>query len=202
MSGVQDLPVDEMVSTSVVEATINQLVSTSMSTMIITDISGVQDLPVDEMVSTSVVEATINQPVSMSMPTMIIADISGGMLSAPPPLSITDLMNSYEMKVAKEAADRAAVTTFTTLSVDGLKPALYKWAATGFSAGYVVNTLSISPPDLCIDGVSRSLTYYFEYLIGNSIQSWLQGLEGLTHGMMFTFSHDGSNTILLHVTRT
>ena len=160
---------------------------------IITDISGTQG-----MFSTLVADLSGNT-VTSRFTNRLIADLSGVPVKIP--LSINDLLNSYEVTVVKETADRACVATFTAPSVDGLKPTLYKWAALGFPAGYTVSTVSLSPPALCLDGVNRTLVYYFEYLIGKTIQEWLQGLETLTDGMMFTFSHDGNMLIKLHITR-
>jgi len=143
----------------------------------ITDISGTQDI-----LST------------------IVGDLSGVPIRIP--LSINDLLNSYEATVVKETADRSAVASFTAPSVESLKPALYKWAAAGFPAGYKINTITIAPPTLCSDGVNRKLTFYFEWLLGKPIADWLQALDDVTDGMIFTFSHDGTNKITLHVTRT
>lgn len=126
-------------------------------------------------------------------------DLSGAPISVL--LRIDDLLNSHGTIVAKEAADRTSITAFTTPSLDTLKPALFRWAAAGFPGGFAVNTLNLAPPALCSDGVSRSLTSYFEYLYGSTFQAWLQTLEGLTEGMTFTFSHDGANVVSLHVSR-
>jgi hypothetical protein len=130
----------------------------------------------------------------------IVGDLSGAPIRIP--LSINDLLNSYEATIVKEATDRSTVAVFTTPSVESLKPALYKWAAAGFPAGYTINTISIAPPTLCSDGVNRKLTYYFEWLLGKPIADWLQALDDVTDGMIFTFSHDGTNKITLRVTRT
>ena len=135
---------------------------------------------------------------SMIMST-IIHDLSG---VTPTVLSINDLLNSHEATVTKEVADRAAVNAFTTPSIESLKPTLYKWASEGFPAVYPVNSLNLQPPQLCVDGVSRTLLFYFEYLYGYPIETWLQSLEKITQGMDFTFSHDGASKITLHVTRT
>ena len=129
----------------------------------------------------------------------LITDLSGAPIVLP--LSINDLLNSHGTIVAKELNDRTAVATFTTPSVDMLKPALFRWAAAGFPGGLAVSTLTLAPPSLCSDGVYRPLTGYFEYLYGSSFQAWLQTLEGVTEGMTFTFSHDGANVITLHVSR-
>jgi len=161
---------------------------------IITDISGTQ-----EMFSTLVGDLSGNT-VTSTFTSTLIADLSGAPIKSP--LSINDLLNSYEVTMVKETADRSAVAAFTAPSVEGLKPALYKWAAAGFPGGYAISTLSLAPPSLCTDGVNRTLTYYFEYLLGKPIATWLQELDDITDGMIFTFSHDGFSKITLHVTRT
>jgi hypothetical protein len=143
----------------------------------ITDISGTQD-----MLST------------------IVGDLSGAPIRIP--LSINDLLNSYEATLVKEASDRSAVASFTRPSVEGLKPELYKWAAAGFPSSYAISTLSLSPPTLCSDGVNRTLLHYFEWLFGKSLADWLHSLDEITDGMIFMFSHNGSTKITLHVTRT
>jgi len=119
------------------------------------------------------------------------------------PVQITfdDLLNSHAAITAKEDSDRSTVVTFTTVSADSLKPNLYKWAAAGFPGGFIVDTISLTPPPVCSDGITRTLTLYFEYLLGTPIATWLQNLETLTKGMMFTFSHNGTNNIVLHITK-
>ena len=136
---------------------------------------------------------------SSIMMSIITQDLSGALTTI---LSINDLLNSHEATVIKEVADRAAVNAFTTPSIDSLRPTLYKWASEGFPGVYPVNSLSLQPPQLCVDGVSRTLLFYFEYLYGSPIETWLQSLEKITQGMDFTFSHDGASKITLHVTRT
>jgi len=128
----------------------------------------------------------------------IIQDMSGVTSTI---ISIDDLINSYQVVESKEATDRAAVLSFTSPSIEGLKPQLYRWASAGFPGGFIVNTLTLVPPRVCSDGVSRTLVFYFEYLLGSSTETWLKGLEAITQGMDFTFSHDGNSTITLHVTR-
>jgi len=130
----------------------------------------------------------------------IIGDLSGAPIKIP--LSINDLLNSYEATLVKEAADRSSVATFTAPSVEGLKPELYKWAAAGFPSSYAISKLLLSPPTVCSDGVNRTLLHYFEWLFGKPIADWLHSLDEITDGMIFMFSHNGSNKITLHVTRT
>ena len=188
--------VGSLISTFVSDMADGTLEPGYLSTLstIITDISGTQD-----MFSTLVGDLSGNT-VTSTFTSTLVADLSGAPIKLP--LTIADLMNSYEATVVKETADRSSVAAFTTPSVEGLKPALYKWAAAGFPGGYAISTLSLAPPNLCADGVNRTLTYYFEYLLGKPIATWLHELDDLTDGMIFAFSHDGSSTITLNVTRT
>jgi hypothetical protein len=167
----------------------------TISTIFITDLSGSLFQP--EYVST--LSTSMSDLSGTSLMSTILADLSGAPIKIP--LSINDLLNSYEATIVKEASDRSAVTIFTEPSVDSLKPALYKWAAAGFPGGHTINTISIAPPTVCSDGVNRKLTYYFEWLLGKPIADWLQALDDVTDGMIFTFSHDGVGTISLHVSR-
>ena len=90
----------------------------SILSTIITDISGTQ-----EMFSTLVGDLSGNI-VTSTFTNRLISDLSGAPIKSP--LSINDLLNSYEATVVKEATDRTSVAAFTTPSVEGLKPALYK----------------------------------------------------------------------------
>jgi hypothetical protein len=130
---------------------------------------------------------------------IITEDLSGVKVRI---LSINDLLNSHEAVTVKEAANREAVQEFTNPSIDNLRPALYRWASLGFPEVYPLNTLTLTSPSLCADGVPRRFIEYFEYLYGSPIQVWLERLDQMTDGMIFTFSHDNSSTITLHVTRT
>jgi hypothetical protein len=168
----------------------------TISTIFITDLSGSIFQP--EHLST--LSTSISDLSGTSLISTLVTDLSGAPIKIP--LSINDLLNSFEATVVKEAADRSVVAVFTAPSVESLKPALYKWAAAGFPAGYTINTITIAPPTLCSDGVNRKLTFYFEWLLGKPIADWLQALDDVTDGMIFTFSHDGTNKITLHVTRT
>ena len=124
-------------------------------------------------------------------------------LLTPPPqvISLDDLMNEQTVVLAKESTDRNAVAAFINPSAASLKPALYRWAAAGFPGAYIVDTLALTPPPVCSDGMSRSLAIYMEFLMGKSISAWLSSLEAMTSGMLFTFSHDGNTRVVLHVSK-
>ena len=147
---------------------------------------------------------SITTPPISTMSTIIMAPIiTMSTLLSPPSavISLDDLLNHQTVVLAKESTDRNAVLSFISPTSESLKAVLFQWASGGFQGGYVVNTLSLMPPSVCSDGMSRNLPVYMEYLMGKSIGDWLETLGAMTAGMSFTFSHNGSTQINLHVTR-
>ena len=147
--------------------------------------------------------STIVAPVPSTISTIITPVITLSTLLSPPPsvISLDDLLNNQMVILAKESTDRNTVLSFTNPTSESLKASLFQWATAGFQPGYVVSTLSLMPPPICSDGMSRNLPVYMEFLMGKSIGEWLETLGAMTAGMTFTFSHNGSTQINLHVAR-
>ena len=115
--------------------------------------------------------------------------------------SIDDLMSAQELIEEKEATDRATIDTFVNPPLDALKPALYEWAKAKFPSLYPLRNIQLVPPRLCSDGQERTLLRYYEYLLGKTMSESLNPLGSKVQGMVFTFSHNGTNAISLHVSR-
>ena len=115
--------------------------------------------------------------------------------------SIDDLINNQEFIQKQEDEDRTKLQGFVNPSYDQLKGILLQWAKLGFPNVYTVNTLKLNPPSTCSDGGVRTFPLYLEYLLNRTIESWLQDLSSKSNGIVFTFSHNGGNTINLHVSR-
>jgi len=188
--------------------------SSTLSTIsnLLTDLSGLSSISV--MTSTIVQDLSGNLTlmstllgniIDITTPTGIIDAVNSLQLPLPsvqPILSLDDLVNSYELEIEKEAIDRATIASFMNPSYDGLKEMLKPWAKMGFPPGYSMSSISLVVPPVCADGVNRSLTFYFEYLLGVPISTALQTLASNTTGMSFTYSHDGYSTITLHISKT
>ena len=127
---------------------------------------------------------------------MLVSDPSGDV-----PFSIDDLINSQQAIIGKENDDRTISLAFANTSIDSLKPAMYNWAAANFPASYMVSSLSLAPPAVCSDGVTRQLVQYYEWLINMTITEWLDTMNAKVSGMYFSFSHDGNYAINLHLSR-
>ena len=177
---------------------------------IMSDISGVTCL---STISNVVLQ---NLSDNLSLVSTIFSDISGSnpndiasMMSTlmnqppqpPPILSLDDLLNTVDYEVQKETADRLIVNAFMNPSYDALKTMLKPWAKAGFPTSFLISSIELNVPPVCADGVSRSLSFYFEYLLGVSIATALQNIATNTSGMSFTYSHDGSKKLNLHITK-
>ncbi len=117
------------------------------------------------------------------------------------PFSIDDLINSQEVIIAKENEDRIVCLNFAQMSIDSIKTNLYSWASIAFPPAYLVSSLSVTPPAVCSDGVTRNLVEYYEWLISMTITEWLDSMNAKVSGMYFTFSHNGNSTINLHINK-
>ena len=206
---ISNLP--STISTIVTPSTISTIVAPSTISTILTP-STISTIVAPSTISTIVAPSTISTIVAPSTISTIVVDLSGSvvapvitlstLLSPPPPvISLDDLLNNQMVILAKESTDRNTVLSFTNPTSESLKTSLFQWATAGFQGGYVVSSLSLMPPPVCSDGMSRSLPFYMEYLMGKSIGDWLITLGTMTAGMSFTFSHNGSTQINLHVTR-
>ena len=177
---------------------------------ILSDISGVTSL--------STISNVIIQKLSdnLSLISTVFSDISGSnpndiasimstMMNQPPQpppvLSLDDLLNTVDYEVQKEAADRVIVNAFMSPGYDILKTMLKPWAKAGFPTSFLISSIELKVPPICADGVTRSLSFYFEYLLGVPIATALQNMATNTTGMSFSYSHNGSNKINLHITK-
>ena len=177
---------------------------------ILSDISGVTSLStISNAIITNLSDnlslvSTIFSDISGSNPNDIASMMSTLMNKPPPPtpiLSLDDLLNTVDYELQKEAADRVTVNSFISPGYDVLKTMLKPWAKAGFPTSFLISSIELNVPPVCADGVSRSLSFYFEYLLGVSIATALQNLATNTSGMSFSYSHNGSNRINLHITK-
>jgi hypothetical protein len=115
-------------------------------------------------------------------------------------VSLDELLESRFVVTQKENEDKANITVFFNPEGDDLRPKLFEWANKGFPDIYLLQTISITPPVLCSDGVARSLTQYAEFLLGKTVTECLSTLQSKMPGLEVTMSHS-ANTLSLHVSR-
>ena len=114
--------------------------------------------------------------------------------------TLDELLSSYESTLAQETADRTALSVLINPSRESFRSQLFQWAAAGFPNGYIIQSISINPPNICSDGVTRNVGKYVEYCIGTDLGSVIQSMAALMNGINPSWSTYG-NTIRIHVTR-
>lgn len=114
--------------------------------------------------------------------------------------TMEELMASHAVLVAKETADRAALTPLTAPTPEAYRPQLFAWAAAGFPAIYVVQSFSLTPPSMCSDGVTRDAVNYAWYLLGVEIGGILANIQSMLTGITVSYSFDG-NVLRIHVSK-
>ena len=125
---------------------------------------------------------------------------SNGFVESPYIATLDELLLSYESTLAQETADRTALSVLINPSRESFRSQLFQWAAAGFPSGYIIQSISINPPNICSDGVTRNVGKYVEYCIGTDLGSVIQSMAALMTGINPTWSTN-ENTIRIHVTR-
>lgn len=108
-----------------------------------------------------------------------------------PPITIDDLLNSTSIIIKKETDDKLALEGIGTIPYDALKTKLLAWAAAGFPNVYEIHRVSIIPPTVCSDGVSRDLPTYIQFCSGKTIQEHVAILQDRVVGMVISFANVG-----------
>ena len=116
-----------------------------------------------------------------------------GVTPAPPPAPITieDLLSSTEALQKKEADDKSAIESIASISTETLKSKLLNWALAGFPNVYELMRVSIQPPNVCSDGVVRTLSEYIQFCSGKPIQDHVAVLQEKVTGMTISFANMG-----------
>lgn len=121
--------------------------------------------------------------------------------SSPYIITIDELTTTQGAIIQKEIADKQALFDVFQPNQDTLKNRLVIWASLGFPSDWVVFTAKTDTPVVCSDGQVRSYYDYVLYLLGQSIQSFLDILNSQVLGVCFNFFLRDVNTIGLNVSK-
>jgi hypothetical protein len=112
-------------------------------------------------------------------------------------IAVNDLLNDIQVLTAKETADRALVETIGSLTTFQVRPKLVEWALGGFKTGYEIHSITITSPQVCVDGVSRDLRQYIEYLIGKTLDDYIDTLNPKFIDMNIEYAYFGNRIAIL-----
>lgn len=117
--------------------------------------------------------------------------------SPPPTISLSDITNAVEVVTTKEAQDKATLESIGTLSFESLRASLIQWAVAGYPNAYTVHQISISPPGICSDGVTRSLADYITFCSGKTIHEHVAVLQARMTDITVSFAYTGSSILIV-----
>jgi hypothetical protein len=123
-----------------------------------------------------------------------------GTVEPPHIVTMEELMASHAVIVQKESVDRTSLNALVNPTRDQYRPQLFQWAAAGFPGIYVIQSFSVSPPDLCADGVRRDVNAYINYLTGSDMGTVVANIQALVTGIVVSFSFEG-NSVRIHVSK-
>ena len=123
-----------------------------------------------------------------------------GPVEPPTIVTMEELMASHAVIVEKEAVDCASLNALVNPTREQYRPQLFQWAAAGFPGIYVVQSFSVTPPDLCADGVRRDVNAYINYLTGTDMGAVVANIQSLVTGIVVSFSFEG-NSVRIHVSK-
>lgn len=120
----------------------------------------------------------------------------------PPPMliDIAELLASHAGIKQQEVTDRITLSVLLNPSRDSIRASMFRWAELGFPAIYIIQEVTVTPPGVCSDGVSRSLYDYITYLLGQDMGTINAAIQALCVGVHISYSFQG-NTVRVHVSR-
>lgn len=119
----------------------------------------------------------------------------------PPVITLDDILSSVEVVKQKENDDKASLESLASVPYDTLKSKLLTWATSGFPNVYELFKLTIVPPSICSDGVTRNLTEYIQFCSGKTMQEHVASIQQRVQDMVISFANMGSY-IAVVVSRT
>jgi hypothetical protein len=122
---------------------------------------------------------------------------------APAPVTLADILSATELLAQKELADKARLDAIGGISTDTLRTALIQWGVLGFPNAWILHQVTIAPPQVCSDGVSRSLEDYLQFCSGKTIAEHVAVLQEKVASEDITLGFANvSGSIAVTVTRT
>ena len=132
--------------------------------------------------------------------TTLFPNPATGPVEPPTIATMDELLASHAVILQKEDTDRTYLNPLVNPTREQYRPQLFQWAAAGFPGIYVVQSFSVTPPDLCADGVRRDVNAYIGYLLGTDMGSVVATIQSLMSGINVSYSYE-SNTVRIHVSK-
>ena len=84
-------------------------------------------------------------------------------------IRLDEILSIPEVRRQREAADNATLQTIANPNLADIRNRLVAWATNGFAGDCTLFSISIQAPEICSDGVTRSLADYIQFVSGKTI---------------------------------
>ena len=110
---------------------------------------------------------------------------------APVVITLSDILNATEIVRQKEATDKSALESIGLVTFDNLRTKLIQWAAAGFPNAFTLMEVSVVPPPVCSDGVTRDLASYIIFCSGKNLSDHVAELQTKLPDIDVSFANVG-----------
>lgn len=120
-------------------------------------------------------------------------DLSGAIIQqGSQTISLEELLHEHTILVQKENSDEQTILDVFGMSLEQLRSKLLDWAKVGLTDMFPIGVVSVNPPPVCSDGLTRSFIPYIEYVTSLTIPELLQMLIDKVTDIQIVFSYSGN----------
>ena len=112
-------------------------------------------------------------------------------------IRLADILSATEVVLRKEAEDRLMLETINQITFPALRANLIQWATLGFPNAHPIHVVTVTPPEICSDGVSRTLADYVTFLMGKSMGELIQGLQARCPDFVIGYAWSGREILIV-----
>lgn len=110
--------------------------------------------------------------------TLTLSDLSGG-TPPPPRILLSDLLGQVSVLQQQESSDRTTLAGCATPDLGDIRTKMTTWVAGGLQGSCDLVRVTLTPPNVCSDGVSRTIYDYILFLTGKTLVEHLKTFQDL-----------------------
>lgn len=107
-----------------------------------------------------------------------LMDLSGG-TPPPPRILLSDILGQVSVLQQQESTDGSAIAVLNTPNLDDIRTKMTTWVAGGMQGSCDLVRLTLTPPNVCSDGVSRNFFDYIQFVSGKTVAEHLQVFQDI-----------------------
>jgi len=108
-------------------------------------------------------------------------------VNIPDVITLEDIQNEQTVLLQNETNFKDFLTqNVLNVSLASIRPRLIQWATLNYPYGYTIINVPVSVPEMCSDGIYRSLGSYVEFCLGMTIDNMISALSQRITGVVLS----------------